>query len=62
MFYLLLIERKKVRNGTGLLRAYMPFGCAVLGFFWLLGAIKSYFVGQSLNFMYTKCVRGYYFG
>jgi hypothetical protein len=25
----------------------------------LLGAIKSYFKGQSLNFMQTKCVGGY---
>jgi hypothetical protein len=28
-----------------------PIGCAMLGFSWLVGAIKSCFKGQSLNFM-----------
>jgi hypothetical protein len=30
-----------------------PAGYAALGFFWVLGAIKSCFKGQSLNFMST---------
>jgi hypothetical protein len=41
------------------LRADMPIGCAMLRFSWLLGAIKSCFKGQSLNFMCTWCVPGY---
>jgi hypothetical protein len=39
-----------------------PVGCALPGFFWLLGTVKGYFKSQSLNFMCTLCVGSYYFG
>jgi hypothetical protein len=54
MLYLLLFERKEGEMGRGLFpgQTYLG-GSAMLGFPWLLGAIKSCFKGQFLNFMCT---------
>jgi hypothetical protein len=46
MLYLLLIERRKKKEEQS--GAFFPgqtchVGCAVLGFFWLLGSIKGCF-------------------
>jgi hypothetical protein len=57
IFYLLLIEsrkKKRKKNGETASELFFPgqiclVGCPVLGF-QLLGAIKGYFEGQSLNF------------
>jgi hypothetical protein len=47
--------RDDTPSGPEFLSQTHPSGCAcpVLGLPWLLCAIKSYFKGQSLNFMFT---------
>jgi hypothetical protein len=61
MLCLLLISRKakqkrkgeKVRGHFSNPQQTLPAGYAALGFSMLIGAIKSCFKGQSLNFMCT---------
>jgi hypothetical protein len=60
MLYFLLIEGKKKKKERKTAKGpyfslgqTRPIGCAVPGFFWMLGAFKSCFKGQSLNLMCT---------
>jgi hypothetical protein len=54
--YLLLIERKRKKRGRNGQGAFFPghtcpVGCAMLGFYPLISAIKGCFKGQSFNFI-----------
>jgi hypothetical protein len=58
MLYLLFIEEKRKKREKQP-RAFLflghtcLIGCAAPGFFWMLGAMESYFKSQSLNFICT---------
>jgi hypothetical protein len=56
-YFLLFVKKKKERKGRNSQEAFFlghthPIDCAAPGFSLLLGAIKSCFKCQSLNFMY----------
>jgi hypothetical protein len=66
MVCLLFVKRKRERKREKQSGSFFPeqkclAACTMPGFSWLLGAIKSYFKGQSLNSMCTWFDGGYYF-